>query len=52
MGDGRHTENIQINKGIGENEECIFYFTEKTKGLFGQPNSSELQRWQLRDRPK
>ena len=29
MGDGWHTQNIQINKVIDENEKCIFYFTEK-----------------------
>ena len=26
--------NIQINKIIGENEKCVFYFTEKTKQTF------------------
>ena len=32
-------KNIQINKVIGDNEKCVFYFTEKkTYGLFGQPN--------------
>ena len=25
MGDSHHTQNIQINKVIGENEKCIFY---------------------------
>ena len=29
MGDSWHTQNIQINKVIDENEKCIFYFTEK-----------------------
>ena len=29
---------MQINKVIGENEKCAFYFTEKLNGLFGQPN--------------
>ena len=38
MGDIRHTQNIQINKAIGENEKCVFYFTEKTKQTFDQPN--------------
>ena len=28
-GDSRHTRNIQINEVIGENEKCVFYFTEK-----------------------
>ena len=26
--------NIQINKVIGENEKCVFYFTEKTKQTY------------------
>ena len=26
--------NIQINKVIGENEKCVFYFTEGTKRTF------------------
>ena len=34
VGDSRHTQNIQINKVIGENEECVFYFIEKTKRTF------------------
>ena len=34
--EGQHTQNIQINTVIGENEKCGFYFTEKIK-LFGQP---------------
>ena len=33
-GDSRHTQNIQINKVIGENENCVFYFMEKTKQTF------------------
>ena len=28
--DSQHSQNIQINKVIGENEKCVFYFTEKT----------------------
>ena len=28
-GDSRHTQNIQINKVIGENEKYVFYFIEK-----------------------
>ena len=35
MRDSQHTKNIQINKVIGENEKCVFYFTEKLNGLFG-----------------
>ena len=30
MRDREHTQNIQINKVIGENEKCVFYFMEKT----------------------
>ena len=29
MGDSQHTQNNQINKGIGEKEKCVFYFTEE-----------------------
>ena len=29
VGDSRHTWNVLINKVIGENEKCVFYFTEK-----------------------
>ena len=29
MEDSQNTQNIQINIIIGENEKCIFYFTEK-----------------------
>ena len=28
-GESRHTQNIQINEVIGENEKCVFYFMEK-----------------------
>ena len=34
IGDSQHTQNVQINKIIGENEKCIFYFMEKTKWTF------------------
>ena len=33
-----NTQNIQINKVIGKNEKCVFYFMEKLNRLFGQPN--------------
>ena len=33
-GDSRHTQNIQINKVIDENEKCGFYFMEKTIWTF------------------
>ena len=32
-GDSRHTQNIQINKVIGENEKCLLFFG-KTKHTF------------------
>ena len=37
----RDTQNIQINKVIGENETCIFFFIlqKKPYGLFVQPNT-------------
>ena len=38
VGDGWRAQNIQINKVIGENEKCAFYFTEKINRLFGQPS--------------
>ena len=31
MRDSQHTQNVQINKVIGENEKCVFYFMEETK---------------------
>ena len=34
MGDSQHTQNIQINKVIGENEKCASYFMEKTIQTF------------------
>ena len=34
VGDSQHTQNVQINKVTGENEKCVFYFTEKTKQTF------------------
>ena len=37
-GDSWRTQNIQINKVIAENEECVFHCTEKAKWTFGQPN--------------
>ena len=33
-----HTQNIQINKVIGENEKYVFYFTEKKhNGILANP---------------
>ena len=30
-GDSQHTQSIQINKVIGENEKYVFYFMEKNQ---------------------
>ena len=30
----QHSQNIQINKVIGESEKCVFYFLEETKQTF------------------
>ena len=39
MGDSHHTQNIETNKVIVENEKSFFYFTEKIPHkLFGQLN--------------
>ena len=39
LGDSRHTQNIHINKVIGEHEKYVCYFTEKeNNGLCGQLN--------------
>ena len=27
--ESQHNQNIQINKVIGKNEKCVFYFMEK-----------------------
>ena len=41
--DSRHVQNIQINNVIGENEKCVFYFTEKKLNrCFGQPSTTSL----------
>ena len=43
-GDCRHAHNIQINKVIGENEKCVFYFMEKNhRNIFGQPNKTFME---------
>ena len=34
MRDSQHTQNIHVNKVIGENEKCVFYFTAKAKWTF------------------
>ena len=38
-GDSRHTQNIQGNKIIGENENVSFILQKKPYRLFGQPNT-------------
>ena len=35
-GDSQHTQNIQINKLIGESEKCLLFYAKKLNGLFGQ----------------
>ena len=43
-GDNWQTQNIQINKVIGENEKCVIYFMEKKPyGLFGQPSKKGIR---------
>ena len=37
-GHSRHTENIQINKVIGENENVSFILENKLNEIFGQSN--------------
>ena len=34
VGDSQHTQNIQINEVIDENEKRVFYLPEKTKITF------------------
>ena len=41
-GDSRYTQNTQINKVIGENEKCVFYFMGKTKWTFW-PTQSKVE---------
>ena len=42
MADSQHTQNIQINKDIGENKKCVFYLVDKKKSkqTLGQPNTT------------
>ena len=35
LGESQHTENIQINKVIGEIEKYVFILWKKLNGLFG-----------------
>ena len=37
-GGDQHTQNIEINKVIDENEKCVLFLQKKTCGLLGQPN--------------
>ena len=45
VGDSRHTQNIQINKVICENEKRVLYFTGKTLRTFGTTQYSESCLW-------
>ena len=44
VGDSQHTQNIQINKIIGESKEMCFILGTKLNGLSGQPNIFFLER--------
>ena len=35
-----HTQNIQINKVIGESEKCVLFYGKKPYVLSGQPNTN------------
>ena len=37
--------NTLFNKVLGENEKCVFIFTQKPKPLFGQPNIKNEKVW-------
>ena len=37
--DSQHSQNVQINEVIHENEKYVFYFMEKMKWTSGQPNN-------------
>ena len=39
----QHTQNIQVNKVIGGNEKCIFYFMEKTIQTFWPTQYLEIE---------
>ena len=39
IGDRRHTQTIQINEVIGENEKMSFILWKKLIELFGPPNN-------------
>ena len=52
MGDSRHSQNIQINKVIGENEKCVFYFMEKTKWTFWPTQYVHVRKFKLYGRYK
>ena len=48
-GDSRHSQNIQINKVIGESEKRVFYFMEKTpKDFLANPITSFVLIWEIR----
>ena len=48
MGDSQHTQNIQINKVIGEDEKYIVFLMEKIKQAFW-PNQYNYnkEKWEL-----
>ena len=49
VGDSRHSQNIQINKVIGESEKRVFYFMEKTpKDFLANPITSFVLIWEIR----
>ena len=50
VGDSRHTQNIQINKGIGDNEKGVFHFMEKTIRTFWP--AQDLEKPHLRTVPR
>ena len=37
MGDLGHTQNVQINKVIGENEKCVFYYGKNHMDFLDNP---------------
>ena len=37
MGDGQHTQNIQVNKVIGENEKCLIFYGKKHTEFLANP---------------
>ena len=46
VGDSQHTQNIQINKMIDENEWCVFYLAEKNRTFWPTQYMCEISRYQ------